>query len=84
MLSGLLKLLRCLQGQGAVPPPRLCLNCTHFQPHVFGDEGAPHRCDDYGVAIATGSLRLECSDFSVADGEKQEENWGAALRDLQN
>ncbi|MCH7494394.1 winged helix-turn-helix transcriptional regulator, partial [bacterium] len=50
LLSGLLRLLRSLQGKGAVPPPRLCLNCIHFQPHVFGDVDAPHRCDDYGVA----------------------------------
>lgn len=83
LLSGLLRLLQGLQGQGAVPPPRLCLNCTHFQPHVFGDECAPHRCDDYGVALATGSLRLECSDYTEADVSRQEKNWEAALGDLE-
>lgn len=79
LLFSLLKVIKGLQDQNAIPPTRLCLNCVHFHPNEFEASTTPHRCDDYGIALATGSLRLECPEYAEAPLQLLSRNWKAFL-----
>lgn len=79
LLFSLLKVIKGLQDQEAIPPTRLCVNCLHFHPNEFEASSAPHRCDDYGIALATGSLRLECPEYAEAPLRLLDQNWKAFL-----
>ncbi|MGH8104490.1 MAG: MarR family winged helix-turn-helix transcriptional regulator [bacterium] len=79
LLFALLKIIKGLQDREAIPPTRLCVNCVHFHPNEFEAAEAPHRCDDYGIALATGSLRLECPEYAEAPIQLLNQNWKAFL-----
>jgi DNA-binding MarR family transcriptional regulator len=76
----MLKIIRGLQERRLLPPTRLCLNCVHFHPNQFEQADEPHHCDDYGIALATGALRLECPEYLEAPEPVWRKNWEAVIR----
>lgn len=79
LLFSLFRIIKGLQDREAIPPTRLCVNCTHFHPNQFEASKTPHECDDYGIALATGSLRLECPEYTEAPLQLLNQNWKAFL-----
>lgn len=74
-LSGLIKVIRTLQGRGQVPVSRMCVTCTHFRPYASGDPQRPHLCTFVGEPYSEGGLRLDCSTHITADPAQQDEAW---------
>jgi DNA-binding MarR family transcriptional regulator len=78
----MLKVIRGFQEHGVLRPTRLCLNCVHFHANEFEEAEAPHHCDDYGIALATGALRMECPEYAEAPRRIWQANWEAVIRSV--
>ncbi|MBO6835254.1 MAG: MarR family transcriptional regulator [Alphaproteobacteria bacterium] len=66
----LVKLVRGLQGAGAIAPQRLCVTCRFFRPHHHDDAAKPHHCDFVNAAFGEPQLRLDCGDHEAADPDQ--------------
>lgn len=75
LLTTLIKLIRSLQLQNAIPPQRLCVTCKYFRPHVHQDAHAPHHCAFVDAAFGDSALRLDCRDHQEADAPQAARNW---------
>lgn len=76
LYRALLKTLRELQAAGTVPPQRMCLTCTHFEPSKATKKApAVHRCLALDLAFADTDLRLDCSVHEEADVATQKKTW---------
>ena len=74
-LKALTKMIRSLQGQGAIPVQRMCATCQFFRPNVHHDPVAPHHCAFVDAAFGDAALRLDCGDHEAAPGPQAAANW---------
>ena len=65
--AALVKVIRSLQEQHAIPVQRLCLTCAHFQPNVHPDPDRPHHCRFVDAAFGDAELRADCGDHEVSE-----------------
>ncbi|WP_051134432.1 MarR family winged helix-turn-helix transcriptional regulator [Methylocystis sp. ATCC 49242] len=83
LLGLVIRLIRNLQIEGAIPPQRMCVSCKYFRPYAHDDAEAPHHCALVDAAFGAPALRLDCADHEAA--QDQEEVWnkflGVAERD---
>jgi DNA-binding MarR family transcriptional regulator len=70
----LLKMIRQLQVQGDIPPHRMCVTCSHFEPSKNPKRSA-HRCKLLELSFADTDLRLDCSVHEEADAVTQKRVW---------
>lgn len=70
----LLKTIHQLEAQSQMPPHRMCLSCTHFEPSK-NPKKAPHRCTLLDLKMADTDLRLDCSVHETADVATQKKTW---------
>lgn len=62
LLVALMKMIRCLQEEGAVTQARMCVTCKHFRPFQYSDLYRPHHCDYAQAGFGTRELRLDCAE----------------------
>lgn len=66
LLRLVIKLIRGLQMQGAIPPARLCVTCRHFRPLAHPDlPDTPHHCALVDAAFGDRNLRLDCREHDA-------------------
>jgi DNA-binding MarR family transcriptional regulator len=70
----LLKTVRQLEAQGDIPPHRMCLTCTHFEPGR-SPKKTSHHCALLGLMMADTDLRLDCPVHETADVATQKKTW---------
>jgi hypothetical protein len=70
----LLKTVRQLEAQGDIPPHRMCLTCTHFEPGR-NPKKAPHHCALLDLSMADTDVRLDCTVHETADVAAQKKTW---------
>ncbi|MEM5372762.1 MarR family winged helix-turn-helix transcriptional regulator [Paraburkholderia sp. SIMBA_049] len=70
----LLKTVRQLEVQGDIPPHRMCVTCSHFEPGK-NPKKTPHHCMLLDLSMADTDLRLDCSVHETADAVTQKKNW---------
>src|SRR5246127_712776 len=70
----LLKTIHQLEAQGTIPPHRMCVTCTHFEPSK-NPKKTPHRCKLLELSMADTDLRLDCSVHETADVATQKKTW---------
>lgn len=75
LLRTLVKVIRGLQKQGRIRVARMCVTCAFFRPNSTGDPQKPHYCEFAQSPFAEGSLRVDCSDYQLAEPDREEENW---------
>ncbi|WP_294568372.1 MarR family winged helix-turn-helix transcriptional regulator [uncultured Arthrobacter sp.] len=77
LLVSLIKILRHLQRAGELPPQRMCVSCTYFQPNVRPeDRRNSHVCAFLGTPFGNQHLRLDCADQNpVTDDREASELW---------
>lgn len=71
LLGLVIRLIRNLQREGAIPPQRMCVSCKYFRPHAHDDAQAPHHCAFVDAAFGATMLRLDCADHAPAQDEEQ-------------
>ena len=70
----LLKTVRQLEVQGDIPPHRMCVTCSHFEPGK-NPKKTPHHCMLLDLSMADTDLRLDCSVHEKADIATQKKTW---------
>ena len=70
----LLKTVRQLEVQGDIPPHRMCVTCSHFEPGK-NPKKTPHRCVLLDLWMSDTELRLDCSVHETADAATQKKTW---------
>lgn len=70
----LLKTVRQLEAQGDIPPHRMCLTCTHFEPSR-NPKKAPHHCALLDLSMADTDVRLDCTVHETANVAAQKKTW---------
>ncbi|MGF6370550.1 MULTISPECIES: MarR family winged helix-turn-helix transcriptional regulator [unclassified Paraburkholderia] len=70
----LLKTIYQLEAQNTIPPHRMCLSCTHFQPSK-NPKKTPHHCALLDLNMLDTDVRLDCSVHETADVATQKKTW---------
>ncbi|MGF6872449.1 MarR family winged helix-turn-helix transcriptional regulator [Paraburkholderia sp. MM5477-R1] len=70
----LLKTIYQLEAQNTIPPHRMCLSCTHFQPSK-NPKKTPHYCALLDLNMLDTDVRLDCSVHETADVATQKKTW---------
>ncbi|WP_144111377.1 MarR family winged helix-turn-helix transcriptional regulator [Paraburkholderia sp. BCC1886] len=70
----LLKTVHHLEAEGTIPPHRMCLSCTHFEPSK-NPKKTPHQCALLGLKMLDTDVRLDCSVYEIADLTTQKKTW---------
>ncbi|RFU47402.1 MarR family winged helix-turn-helix transcriptional regulator [Paraburkholderia sp. DHOC27] len=70
----LLKTVRQLETQDDIPPHRMCLTCTHFEPSK-NPKKTPHYCKLLDLKMSDTAVRLDCSVHETADVATQKKIW---------
>lgn len=77
--SGVVKMIRTLQGQGLIPVSGMCVTCTHFRPNVRPG-ATPHHCALVDAPLANDQLRLDCPEHELASDASRQELWQQFMR----
>ncbi|MDS7594326.1 MarR family winged helix-turn-helix transcriptional regulator [Agrobacterium tumefaciens] len=77
LLVMLVKLIRHLQEQDAIPIQRMCVTCRYFAPFAYPDAAQPHHCKFVDAAFGQRDLRIDCRDHEAADAPSQAATWDA-------
>jgi len=70
----LLKTVHQLETQEDIPPYRMCLTCTHFEPSKNAKK-TPHYCKLLNLKMSDTDVRLDCSVYEAADVATQKKTW---------
>lgn len=79
LLKTLIKLIRSLQLNNAIPPQRLCVTCKYFRPNAHPEPDAPHHCAYVNAPFGDRALRLDCAEHEPAGVAEVARNWDAFL-----
>ncbi len=77
LLLLLIKTIRQLQLDDAIPVQRMCISCRHFRPYFHSDAEHPHHCAFVNAAFGNRNLRIDCSDHETDDPAAQAATWTA-------
>lgn len=72
--TGLVKMIRTLQGEGKIPTNRMCVTCTHFRPHAHEGD-MPHHCALVDAPMANRHLRIDCAEQEEAEEAQKDLAW---------
>lgn len=77
LLSLVVKMIRHLQEQDAIPIQRMCVTCRYFMPFAHQDEDRPHHCAFVDAAFGQRDIRIDCRDHEIADPAVRAATWTA-------
>ncbi|MEA3535923.1 MarR family winged helix-turn-helix transcriptional regulator [Rhizobium sp. CC-YZS058] len=77
LLLALVKMIRHLQEQNAIPVQRMCVTCRYFGPFAHPDEDRPHHCHLVNAAFGQRDLRVDCREHEQADPAIRAATWAA-------
>lgn len=77
LLLALVKMIRHLQEQNAIPVQRMCVTCRYFGPFTHPDEDRPHHCHLVNAAFGQRDLRVDCREHEQADPAIRAATWAA-------
>lgn len=69
LLTIVVKMIRSLQDQQAIPTSRMCITCRYFEPDAHPGSDRPHHCRFVDAPFADSDLRLDCFDHALAAHE---------------
>ncbi len=77
LLISLIKMIRHLQEQDAIPVQRMCVTCRYFGPFAHPDAERPHHCHLVDAAFGQRDLRVDCREHEQADPASRAATWEA-------
>ena len=75
LLIVLVKMIRSLQENDAIPVQRMCVTCRYFAPFVHADAERPHHCHFVNAPFGQQDLRVDCRDHEQADPTSRAATW---------
>jgi DNA-binding MarR family transcriptional regulator len=77
LLLALIKMIRHLQEQNAIPVQRMCVTCRYFGPFAHPGSDQPHHCHLVDAAFGQRALRVDCREHEQADPPSRAATWEA-------
>jgi DNA-binding transcriptional ArsR family regulator len=77
LLLALVKMIRHLQEENAIPPQRMCVTCRFFEPFAHPGSEQPHHCNFVDAAFGQRALRIDCREHEQADPTSRAATWEA-------
>ncbi|RKE85653.1 MarR family transcriptional regulator [Rhizobium sp. AG855] len=77
LLLALIKMIRSLQAENAIPVQRMCVSCRFFAPFAHAGSAQPHHCHLVDAAFGQRDLRVDCREHEPADPASQAATWQA-------
>ena len=87
MLISLVKMIRHLQENDAIPIQRMCVSCRYFAPYAHSDAAhshaahshaaKPHHCHFVDAAFGQRDIRIDCREHEIADPALRAATWTA-------
>jgi DNA-binding MarR family transcriptional regulator len=77
LLVSLIKMIRHLQEQNAIPVQRMCVTCRFFGPFAYPNSERPHHCHLVDSAFGQHELRVDCREHEQADPASRAATWEA-------
>lgn len=75
LLHIMIKMIRSLLQDEAMPAQRMCVTCRHFRPHKTGDQARPHYCEFVRAPFGTADLQVDCGEHDAASPDQQAATW---------
>ncbi|THV12848.1 winged helix-turn-helix transcriptional regulator [Rhizobium rhizophilum] len=77
LLITLVKMIRHLQENDAIPIQRMCASCRYFAPFAHSDAAQPHHCNFVDAAFGQRDIRIDCREHEPADPASRAATWDA-------
>jgi DNA-binding MarR family transcriptional regulator len=77
LLLALVKMIRHLQEENAIPLQRMCVTCRYFRPFAHLGSEQPHHCNFVDAAFGQRALRVDCREHEQADPTSRAATWEA-------
>ena len=77
LLLSLVRMIRRLQENDAIPVQRMCVTCRHFSPFAHAGARRPHHCHFVDAPFGQAEIRVDCRDHREADPAVRAAAWAA-------
>jgi DNA-binding MarR family transcriptional regulator len=75
LLHIIIKMIRALLQDEAMPAQRMCVSCRHFRPQAAPGTAKPHYCDFVRAHFGSADLQVDCGDHDAASPDRQAATW---------
>src|SRR5262245_59923483 len=75
LLHIMIKMIRALLQDEAMPAQRMCVTCRHFRPQAAPGSAKPHHCEFVRASFTSADLQVDCSDHDAASPDHQAATW---------
>lgn len=71
----IIKMIRALLQDEAMPTQRMCVSCRHFRPQAAPGSMKPHYCEFVRAHFGSADLQVDCGDHDAASPDRQAATW---------
>ena len=75
LLHIIIKMIRSLLQDEAMPTQRMCVTCRHFRPQAAPGTAKPHYCEFVRAPFGSADLQVDCGDHDAASADRQAATW---------
>lgn len=75
LLHIIIKMIRALLQDEAMPIQRMCVTCRHFRPQAAPGSAKPHYCEFVCAPFGSADLQVDCGDHDAASPDRQAATW---------
>ncbi|MGE0239005.1 MAG: MarR family winged helix-turn-helix transcriptional regulator [Parvibaculaceae bacterium] len=75
LLHIMIKMIRALLQDQAMPAQRMCVTCRHFRPQAAPGSTKPHYCEFVRAAFGSADLQVDCGEHDAASPDHQAATW---------
>jgi DNA-binding MarR family transcriptional regulator len=79
LLHIIIKMIRGILHEEAMPVQRMCVTCRHFRPQAQPKTDRPHFCDLVKAPFATADMQVDCGEHDAASLDQQAAAWRAFI-----
>lgn len=75
LLHIMVKMIRALLQDEAMPAQRMCVTCRHFRPQAAPGSAKPHYCEFVRASFTSADLQVDCGEHDAAPPDHQAATW---------
>jgi hypothetical protein len=82
LLHIMIKMIRALLQDEAMPAQRMCVTCRHFRPQAAPGAAKPHYCEFVRASFTSADLQVDCGDHDAASPGHQAATWRTFIGEM--
>lgn len=82
LLHIMIKMIRALLQDEAMPTQRMCVTCRHFRPQAAPGSPKPHYCEFVRAPFGSADLQVDCGDHDAASPDRQAATWRTFIGEM--